>query len=92
MSRLKALCFHFSADVVKIDVVIGNVLDVILLARSLPETDLEAGSPDLLGSESYEWDAPANLDDFFTRIYRYISEFYLDSYHSFNSFRMSDRL
>jgi len=35
---------------------------------SLPEGE---GSPaDLISSESYEWDAPANLDDFFGRIYR----------------------
>ena len=30
------------------------------------------GSPDLLSSESYEWDAPPNLDDFFNRIYKYV--------------------
>ena len=38
---------------------------------SLPEG--EVGSPDLLSSESYEWDAPPNLDDFFNRIYKYDS-------------------
>lgn len=37
---------------------------------SLPDAD----SPDLISSESYEWDAPANLDDFFLRIYRYYEE------------------
>ncbi|KAK9866340.1 hypothetical protein WJX84_000061 [Apatococcus fuscideae] len=31
-------------------------------------------NPELLGRESYEWSAIANLDHFFTRIYRYYEE------------------
>ncbi len=40
------------------------------MLRSLPEDDGEPVQP-LLSSESLEWDAIANLDDFFRRIYKY---------------------
>lgn len=36
---------------------------------SLPEEDEGCPQP-LLGSESLEWDAIPNLDDFFSRVYK----------------------
>lgn len=46
-------------------------LTLFCLWCSQPPASLQ--SPDLFSSESYEWEAIQNLDQFFTRVYRYVT-------------------